>query len=75
MLQTFLKERSVQKLDRMQMKAVAGGGDVFICHCGFVGDPWQEFEFYVDSDNINDALNEAGAMCDGLGATCEGSNY
>lgn len=74
MLQTFLKSGSVQELDRKQMKVVAGGKRLasFTCYCGFVGGPWEELTFSVEADNINDALNQAGPDCGGLGATCSG---
>ncbi|WP_223033649.1 hypothetical protein [Hanstruepera marina] len=73
MLQTFLKSGSVQELDRKQMKAVAGGKRMnFTCFCGFVGGPWEELTFTVQANDINDALNQAGPDCGGLGATCSG---
>tara|TARA_R110000868_G_scaffold236513_1_gene490534 strand:+ start:98 stop:262 length:165 start_codon:yes stop_codon:yes gene_type:complete len=54
------------------MKQIMGGAS-FTCYCGFAGGPYQNMTFSVNAGNINQALNIAGPLCGGLGATCSGS--
>ena len=57
-------------LNRQNLKQITGGSVMeFECYCGFVGGPYEHLKFYVQADNITDALNNS-ANCGGAGKTC-----
>ncbi len=72
-MQNILKLNGVQQLTKTQQKKVTGGLATFTCFCGFVGSEGvDQTNFSVSASSIGSALNEAGSLCGGWGATCSG---
>lgn len=69
-----LKIDSTQLLHNDELLKLRGGSmDLYTCHCGFVGGPWEEETFDAYGTNLEAALQAAGHECDGRGATCYGA--
>ncbi|HTO15351.1 MAG TPA: hypothetical protein VLZ83_06255 [Edaphocola sp.] len=69
MLQNILNLEGVTVLNKKQQGSISGGAN-FECYCGHVGGQFEHLKFYVEADNVTEALNSIN--CGGYGATCSG---